>query len=242
MTGAGGYESASSVSPGLTRPVFVILYATVMIGGIGSTCILSALPALGRTAGLPDILVGGVFALSALAWAITSPLWSRLSDRIGRRPLLVIGLLGGAVSMTFFGIVTWFGLKQALAPGLIFVGLLLSRGMNGLLASAAPSGAQAFVADHTSRENRTRALAALASSIGLGTVVGPALVPVLGLVGVNMAVVMVLVGVANLVLLALVPRFIGSDRPGPAGKALHADGERIRWTDRRILPFLIFGF
>ena len=64
----------------------------------------SVLPAIGREFELSDTLVAGAFAISALMWTFTSPVWARWSDRIGRKKFILIGLSGFVLSMIGFGL------------------------------------------------------------------------------------------------------------------------------------------
>ncbi|GBE01055.1 MAG TPA: MFS transporter [Nitrospirae bacterium] len=105
-------------------------------------------------------LLTGVFALMQFFFA---PLWGRWSDRIGRRPLFMIGLSGYAVFMALFGIGTN-----------LFV-LYAARILGGILSAAVLPTASAYVADLTSETERGKGMAWLGSAIGLGVVTGPAL-------------------------------------------------------------------
>jgi MFS family permease len=82
------------------RGAFAILFGVSVATAMGNTGMLSVLPAIGRQIGIPDALVAGIFSLSAVLWAITSPLWARQSDLRGRKPLILLGLTGFCVSMT----------------------------------------------------------------------------------------------------------------------------------------------
>ena len=81
--------------------------------------------------------------------------------------------------MAGFGLVVWAGMEGWLGTATVFVALLLTRAIYGLTGSASHPAAQAYVADRTSAEERTGALAVLASAFGLGTVLGPAIAPFL---------------------------------------------------------------
>jgi MFS family permease len=166
----------SEVAP---RRDFTILFVVLMTVAAGNTALQAVLPAVGREMGLSDTLVTGVFSLSALLWAVTAPMWARVSDRRGRKPLIQLGLIGFVTSMTAFGLVVAAGLQGWLGPAAAFAGLLLARAVFGLTGSASAPAAQAYVAERTAPEARTNALATLASAFGLGTVLGPAAAPFL---------------------------------------------------------------
>ncbi|PYI54464.1 MFS transporter [Paenibacillus flagellatus] len=94
---------------------------------------------------------------------VMSPFWGSLSDRIGRRPVLLLGLLGFAVSFLLLGLA---GDSLWLMYG--------SRLLGGLFSGAATSCAVAYVADVTTEENRTKGMGLVGMSIGLGFIFGPA--------------------------------------------------------------------
>ena len=105
-------------------------------------------------------LLTGVYALGQLIFA---PVWGRLSDRIGRRPLILIGIAGYVVAQVLFGLAT------SLWP------LYVARILGGILSSAILPVAAAYIADMTTDEERGRGMAWLGTAVSLGFVVGPAL-------------------------------------------------------------------
>lgn len=105
-------------------------------------------------------LLTGVYALMQLIFA---PLWGRCSDRIGRRPLILIGIAGYVVAQVMFGLSTSLWLLYA------------ARIVGGILSSATLPVSAAYVVDMTSTEDRGRGMAWLGTAASLGVVVGPAL-------------------------------------------------------------------
>ncbi len=105
-------------------------------------------------------LLTGVYALMQLVFA---PLWGRLSDRIGRRPLILIGIAGYVVAQVMFGLSTSLPLLYA------------ARTIGGVLSSATLPVSAAYVVDMTTKEERSRGMAWLGTAASLGVVVGPAL-------------------------------------------------------------------
>jgi multidrug resistance protein len=94
---------------------------------------------------------------------VMSPFWGSLSDRIGRRPVLLLGLAGFGVSFLLLG----------LAGDQLWL-MYVSRILGGLFSGAATSCAVAYVADITTEENRTKGMGLVGMSIGLGFIFGPA--------------------------------------------------------------------
>src|SRR5262245_56312299 len=162
-----------SPASSLPRRSFAIIFGVSMATAMGNTGLISMLAPIGRSIGIPDFLVSGIFSLSALLWAFSSPFWARASDRRGRKPLMMVGLSGFMISMTLCGLVVSAGLRH-LAPAMVIFGLLLlARALFGLFGAASNPATQAYIAEHTPMDKRTQAMASLAGAFGLGTVVGP---------------------------------------------------------------------
>jgi MFS family permease len=151
-----------------------ILLAGVVCMGMGQTIVFAVLPPLAREIGVGDFQVLSIFMLSAFFWVLIGPLWGRQSDIRGRRPFIVIGLSGYAVSMTAFASVLHLGLDGILAGGLLYALLLGTRMIYGVIGSATPGAAQAYIADRTPPERRTAGMAAFSAAFGIGAMVGPA--------------------------------------------------------------------
>lgn len=232
------------------RRAFAILFGVSVATALGNTGMLSVLPAIGREIGIPDALVAGIFSLSAVLWAVTSPFWARQSDLRGRKPLIMLGLGGFAVSMTLCAIVVSAGLHHLAPPMVIFVLFLLARALFGGFGSAANPATQAYLADRTRREERTQAMASLAGAFGLGTVVGPLLAPLFVLPGVGLAGPMIAFAALAAAMMVVVHRGLPETfRPGHVDTpprrriGLPWRGESAAlWKDPRLKPFLIFGF
>lgn len=232
------------------KRAFVILFGVSVATALGNTGMLSVLPTIGRQIGIPDAMVAAIFSLSALLWAITSPLWARQSDIRGRKPLILLGLGGFCISMTLCAFVVSAGLHHLAPPMTIFVLFLLARALFGMFGSAANPATQAYLAERTTREERTQAMATLAGAFGLGTVGGPLLAPLFVLPVVGLAGPMFAFAALAAVMMVVVQRgLVESPRPGggerkPSRKFSFPSlrGEGSLWKDPRLKPFLIFGF
>jgi len=230
------------------RSAFAILFGVSVATALGNTGMLSVLPAIGRQIGIPDALVAGIFSLSAVLWALTSPFWARQSDLRGRKPLIMLGLSGFCLSMILCALVVSAGLHHLAPPMVIFVLFLLSRALFGGFGSAANPATQAYMAERTSREERTQTMATLAGAFGLGTVVGPLLAPLFVLPIVGLAGPMFAFAAIAAVMLAVVHRGLPETfKPGETpprrkfGLPWRGEGAAL-WKDPRLKPFLIFGF
>lgn len=152
-----------------------ILFLVMLVSAAGNTAMQSALPAIASQLDIADVWVSLAFSWSALLWVLMAPKWARQSDKRGRKALMSLGTVGFVSSMGMCGLVLWLGLHGYLAPALTFIGFALFRSLYGGFGSAAPPAVQAYIAARTEREERAKALSLLASSFGLGTVIGPAL-------------------------------------------------------------------
>ncbi|MDP3377906.1 MAG: MFS transporter [Brevundimonas sp.] len=219
----------------------MLLFAVSLIAAAGNMALQSVLPALGRAFELSDTLVAGAFAISALMWTLTSPVWARLSDRMGRKRVILIGLGGFILSMSGFGLAATAGLEGWLLAVVAFSLMVVARTVYGLFGSAAPIASQAYVADRTSPAERTQAMSWLASAQGLGTVVGPALAPFFVLPLVGLAGPMYAFAAMGAVVLWAVWRYL------PSGDVVRQPTDRLRdpgrglWRDPRIKDYLLYG-
>lgn len=242
----------------LPRDRFALLFTVMLVVASGNTAMQSLMPAIGRELQVADLWVAAALSLSSVAWVGFAPYWARRADRRGRRALMRLGLSGFVVAMLVCGTVLALGLDERIPAAAVFPIFILGRAIYGALGSASPPAVQAYIAARTEGEKRTAALAAIASSFGLGTIVGPAIAPLfifapLGLAGP----LFVFAAIAALVIVALAlllpddtPRHAGHsdvvDYPSMGGLTVSADAEggrggRLRWRDPRVLPWHIAG-
>ncbi|MES2860107.1 MAG: MFS transporter [Pseudomonadota bacterium] len=224
-------------------PAFMILFVVSLIAAAGNMGLQSVLPAIGREFGLADTLVAGAFAISALMWTVTSPFWARLSDRMGRKKVILIGLVGFVISMTGFGLAATSGIEGWLGAILAFTLMAVARTVYGVFGSASPIASQAYVADRTDAAGRTQAMSLLASAQGLGTVIGPVLSPFFILPLVGLAGPMYVFALLGLIVLLVVWKKLPSGevvrQPSPSGRT-DTVGKGL-WKDPRVRDFLIYG-
>ena len=171
--------SAIAVETGIPRGRMTLLFTVVLVSAAGNTAMQSVMPSIGTALGVADVWISLAYSWSALLWVIFAPYWASRSDRRGRKAMMALGLAGFVASMGLCGAVLWIGLAGWLTPLLTLLLFALCRSLYGLLGSAAPPAVQAYVASRTPRAERTQALSLISSSFGLGTVIGPALAPML---------------------------------------------------------------
>ena len=143
------------------RSSFGILFTTVFLDYFGFFIVLPYLFFLAQSLGATPFAYGLLISSYALMQFIFAPILGRLSDRYGRRRVILLSLLGAGISYFIFGI--------ASSLWLLFAGRILA----GCTSSTLPV-AQSYVADVTSEEARVKYIAILGSGIGLGMIVGPA--------------------------------------------------------------------
>lgn len=165
--------SAASGPP--RRRQFHLLFICLLVIGAGNSMLLAVAPPLVRQLGLSDSSVGWIFSLSALLWVFASPIWGRASDRRGRKPIAALGLAAYAVSMASFGLVVMLGLNGLVTGLWLFTWLMLARAIFGAFGSASSPAAQAYIADRTTRMERTEQLAGLTAAFAMGQAFGPAI-------------------------------------------------------------------
>jgi MFS family permease len=138
------------------------LFLTVFLDLIGFGIVLPLLPSYGARYTSSAALIGALVATDSLLTFLLAPAWGRLSDRIGRRPVLLIGLAGSVLSYVIFGLAG------------SFLALVLSRVVSGAT-GATIHVAQAYLADVTPPERRSHAMGLIGAAFGLGFTVGPAI-------------------------------------------------------------------
>ena len=237
----------ATTTSALPRRSFAIIFAVSAATAMGNTGLISVLPAIGRSIGIADWMVSGIFSLSALLWAGSSPYWARSSDRHGRKPLMLLGLAGFMVSMALCGVVVSAGLHHLAPPMIIFVLFLLARALFGLFGAASNPATQAYVAERTPPEGRTQAMASLAGAFGLGTVIGPFLAPLFVFPVVGLSGPLFCFSLIALAMLFVVWRYLPDQKVAPEAQrprrpVVGGAKERGMWRDPRIQPFLIYGF
>lgn len=238
-----------------------ILFLVMLVSAAGNTAMQSALPAIASQLDVPDFWVSLAFSWSALLWVLTAPRWARMSDKRGRKALMTVGTIGFISSMGFCGAILWLGLNGYIGAAFTFMAFALFRSLYGGFGSAAPPAVQAYIAARTEREERAKAMSLLASSFGLGTVIGPALAHFLvfepfGLAGP----LIVFASFGFLVMLALrirlpndTPRFeargvvtaypnaASVNQPPPEDNALPREEVRLHWRDDRLKSWMVAG-
>ena len=139
-----------------------VLFLIVFIDLVGFGLIIPLLPFYAERFGASPQLVTILMAVYSLMAMLAAPLWGRLSDRVGRRPVLMASMLAAALAYL------WLGLARALWM------LFAARAFGGACAGNI-AAAQAYIADVTPPERRARGMGMIGAAFGLGFIIGPAL-------------------------------------------------------------------
>ncbi|MCC7451572.1 MAG: MFS transporter [Anaerolineae bacterium] len=144
-----------------SRRNMVILSLSLVIITIGFGMIIPLFPFYIERMGAGGGEMGVLIAIGALTELIFSPAWGSLSDRVGRKPILMIGVFGYAIFSILFGIATELWM------------LFAARALSGVLSAAAMAAATAYIGDSTSEEDRGSGMGILGAMAGLGLILGP---------------------------------------------------------------------
>lgn len=157
------------------KKTILLLMSVQFFVYLGFGIIIPVLPEVIVQQGYADIHVGGLITIYALSSFFTAPLWGKLSDRTGRKKLILIGLAGFGLSFFLFSL---FLDHLAL--------LYLARIIGGLFSGALYTAVTGYVADITTDEERNKYMGLLGMSIGLGFIFGPAIGGVLGAISLSL--------------------------------------------------------
>ncbi len=144
----------------MKRSPLVILLLTVLLDLIGFGIVLPLLPTYAKDLGANPFMIGLIAAIFSIMQFIFSPLWGKLSDKIGRRPVMLISIFITAISYLVFA-------QATTIPLLIF-----ARGLSGI-GSANIAAAQAYITDVTDSKSRSSAMGMIGAAFGIGFIIGP---------------------------------------------------------------------
>ena len=209
-----------------------ILAAGLLCVGAGQRIVFITIPPIARDLGLNEIQIGSIFATSAVAWMILSPVWGSLSDSIGRKKIVIVGLLGFAISLVLFSLTISLGQKGLLTGTLLFVLLVSARVLNGIFGSATRPSSGGWVADISSINSRSRAFARLDSGFSMGRILGPALAGLLLLVSYTAPFFFFAAGAFIVIVLVIFQQ-------SPPKISSSKEIKKLSMFDSRVWPFLI---
>lgn len=144
------------------RRAMAVLFTTLFLVMLGFGIVIPVLPFLVVSQQGTSATLGLLMATYSVMQFIFAPLWGRLSDRIGRRPVLLAGLVGYGLSFMIFGLATQLWM------------LFAARIVAGIISSATLPTAMAYIADVTDPGSRAKGMGLMGAAMGLGMIFGPA--------------------------------------------------------------------
>ena len=201
---------------------------------MGFTVLFPILAPLGREMGLSEIQITTIIGSSGLVVFLTSPIWGRRSDAWGRKRVLLCGLFGFSAGTFLFNSVLYLGLAGILTGSLLFIALVIARVTHASVMSASMPAANAYMADITDAANRTRGMGAAGAANNIGTILGPA---VAGLAVISLLTPLWVMAAIAFLNGLFVWRFLEE----PPRHQTPIVRDRLKYSDPRILPFIIIG-
>lgn len=236
MTDAPAPQPAEPVTTPRQRQLAIaLLLVGAVSAGMGQTIVFSVLPPLAREIGLSNFQVGFIFMISACGWVFCGPRWGRASDARGRKGFILIGMIGFAISMSLFGASVELGLIGALSGLPLYLLMIAMRAIYGVFGSAGPPAAQAYIADRTSKRDRTAGIASFSAAFGFGAMLGPSFGAAASLLGPTAP--FYAAAALGAALTTAVYAFL-PERTGPTKRQRSA---KVRLSDPRLTPFFIFA-
>jgi DHA1 family tetracycline resistance protein-like MFS transporter len=150
----------------MKRSPLHLIWLTVFVDMVGFGIIIPVLPFFATSHGATPADLGILLSIYSLMQFVFAPVLGSLSDRIGRKPVLAVSLVGTSIASAILGL-------AAGMEGVLWL-LFVARAIDGVT-GANMSTAQAYVADVTTPEKRGRGMALIGSAFGLGFILGPAI-------------------------------------------------------------------
>ena len=163
--------------------VLSILMLIILFVSMGQSVYWQSMPIIGREFGFSEVQINSLISISAAMFIIFTPYWGKLSDKIGRKTVLIMGLSGYVLSTLFFCFFVSYGLSGYFSGINLLIILLLARMLNSALGAASRPATGAYVADITSDEDRSSGMGKFGAANNIGTIAGPILVG--SLIGIN---------------------------------------------------------
>ncbi|MCC5914851.1 MAG: MFS transporter [Balneolaceae bacterium] len=145
----------------MNKPALATVFLVVMIDLLGFGIVLPLLPFYAQEFAASAVMIGLLYSVYSFMQLIFSPIWGSWSDRIGRRPIMLLSTFGAVIAYIIFGL--------AESLGVLFFSRVIAGMMGGNISTA-----QAYIADVTDSENRARGMGLIGAAFGIGFVVGPA--------------------------------------------------------------------
>jgi MFS family permease len=220
--------------PFLTKSQLGLLIGGLLTTAIGQSFIFAILPPLGRDVGFNELQINTLISSSALIFSLGSAIWGRISDRVGRKPVILAGLIGYAIGNLCFTLVFDAAMRGWIAGFPLFAAALAVRCSQAAVMSATNPAAGAYAADYSQPQHRTKALAKLGTSSSLGMIFGPIMAGALAGLGLLFPL-YTATGLA-IVAVIIIARYLPNDR---SATGRQKDQKKLAAFDKRIRGLLM---
>lgn len=156
------------------RSLAIIFFALIVVM-LGFGIIIPILPFYVEHLGGSGKDLGLLMAIYSIMQFIFSPVWGSLSDHYGRKPILILGIIGFAITLGLYGLIGEMAEAGQIAPAAALTLLISARGLGGILSSATLPTSMAIISDRTSAKNRGGGMGLIGAAMGIGMVLGPGL-------------------------------------------------------------------
>ncbi|MUG68357.1 MULTISPECIES: MFS transporter [Paenibacillus] len=161
----------------------VSVFISVFVAMLGVMILAPITPSLIRELGLREIHSGILISSGSIMTAVMAPIWGRISDRKGRKPVILVGLTGMALSTVFLTLTFNSGLHHWLSGGWLLFLMILTRSMVGMFIPAILSASQALMGDGLADQEQGSGMAVISAANGMGLILGPAIAGIFSLAG-----------------------------------------------------------
>ena len=200
-------------SPTTNRRQVALLALTLGVVMLGFGIVIPVYPFYIQSMGASGKELGLLIAISPLLQLVFSPIWGVVSDRVGRKPVLMVGILGYGISMFLFGLATELWM------------LYVFRALGAVLSAATLPTTYAYISDSTTEEDRSGAMGVLGAATGLGMMLGPAVGGWLGTVSLSAP--FFITAAFCLLTLVVIALFLPESLPAEARAAVSKEDRRL---------------
>ena len=229
------------------------VYLGMFILGVGQSIEFAVMPMIGRALGLHELIIDvpalGIYyapkelaitvlaSVTALSFSACTPFWGRLSDSIGRKPLMIFGFIGYCLGIWLFCVAAYMGFQEYIMGWGLFALLFVARTIHSAMKSAAFPSSNAYVIDTVNLTHRTKALGGLASSTQIGSMCGPVLA---FLVMLHFLFPLILQGILALIMAIILWLYLSVPKPSQPHRLPVPD--KLKYLDRRYRSYTILCF
>jgi DHA1 family multidrug resistance protein-like MFS transporter len=189
------------------KNIYILAFSLAVVM-LGFGIVIPIMPFYVERLGAGGTELGLLVASYAVMRLICGPIWGNLSDRLGRKPVLMVGVFGYGITMILFGLATKLWM------------LFLFRTLSGILSSATSPTTMAYIGDSTPEKERGQGMGILGAAVGVGTIFGPGLGGLLA--GENLATPFFIAGGMSFIALLLIWLFLPESLPEAARQASEA--------------------